>query len=236
VQDGAQFFMTGAVALGGDSEAVDLSIFDKDIHSGVPRTNPYAVLLDNYILQGGDPYGRDTGDGYEVTQAPGPFQFAQTGGAPQDESITASGTTFTATEGASFAGTVATFADPDTAATAAEYAATIDWGDGSATTSGVITGGAGSFNVSGTHTYTEEGGYRVTVTISDVDNAANTRRRARRPPSGTWRSRRAVRRRPLPRRRSKATWPRSPTRTRTRRRPTSPPRSTGATARPRPER
>jgi hypothetical protein len=47
------------------------TLFDKDIHSGVPRTNPFGVTLDNYVLQGGDPFGRDTGDGFEVTQAPG---------------------------------------------------------------------------------------------------------------------------------------------------------------------
>ena len=47
-------------------------------------------------------------------------------------------------------------------------------GDGSATDTGVITGGAGSFTVSGSHTYREEGSYPVTVTIADVDNADNT--------------------------------------------------------------
>lgn len=81
-QLGAEFFMNGTVSLdptcgcGSGTELVDLSIFDKDIHSGVFRTNPFGVFLDNDILQGGDPFGRDTGDTYEVSQAPGPFQFA----------------------------------------------------------------------------------------------------------------------------------------------------------------
>jgi hypothetical protein len=91
-----------------------------------------------------------------------------------DDPITASGTTFAATEGASFSGAVATFTDPDTAATASEYAATIDWGDGSATSAGTISGSAGSFSVAGTHTYTEEGSYPVTVTITDVADTGNT--------------------------------------------------------------
>ena len=91
-----------------------------------------------------------------------------------DEPITASGTTFSATEGAGFSGTVATFTDPDTAATGSEYSATIDWGDGSATTAGTISGSAGSFTISGTHTYAEEGTYSVKVTTTDVDNAGNT--------------------------------------------------------------
>jgi Bacterial Ig-like domain (group 1) len=87
--------------------------------------------------------------------------------------ITAAGTSISSTEGQSFSGTVATFTDPDLAATASEYSATIDWGDSTVTT-GTISGGVGSFTVSGTHTYTEEGSYPVTVTIVDVDFAPNT--------------------------------------------------------------
>jgi hypothetical protein len=41
-------------------------------------------------------------------------------------------------------------------ATAAEYTASIDWGDGH-TSAGTINGGAGSFAVSAPHTYAEEG-------------------------------------------------------------------------------
>ncbi len=90
-----------------------------------------------------------------------------------DSSITAVGMPVAATEGSPFTGTIATFTDPDTAATASEYSATIDWGDGSPVDTGVIIGGSGSFSVSGTHTYSEEGTYAVTVTITDVDNAGN---------------------------------------------------------------
>lgn len=60
------------------SSAVSASIYDKDIHSGVVRTNPYGLPVDNYILQGGDPFGRDTGDDFEVTQARGSFVIAST--------------------------------------------------------------------------------------------------------------------------------------------------------------
>jgi hypothetical protein len=174
LQDGAEFFMSGTVSLGSDSQPVDLSVFDKDIHSGAPRTNPYGVTLDNYILQGGDPFGRDTQDDFETTQAPGSFQFAQVVAPPSDEPITASGTTFTATEGTSFSGDIASFTDPDPNATANEYAATIDWGDG-ASSSGTITGPTGGpFTVAGTHTYTEEGSSPVKVTIADVDTSTNS--------------------------------------------------------------
>jgi hypothetical protein len=63
-------------------------------------------------------------------------------------------------------------------ATAAEYTATINWGDGSPTQPGTVSGGApgspGKFTVSGSHTYAEEGGYKITVVITDTDNPSNT--------------------------------------------------------------
>jgi hypothetical protein len=89
-----------------------------------------------------------------------------------DPEITASGTTVSATEGANFTGTVATFKDPDTSASASEYTATIEWGD-SASSTGTVSGSGGSFAVSGEHTYAEEGSYAVKVVITDTDNASN---------------------------------------------------------------
>jgi hypothetical protein len=91
-----------------------------------------------------------------------------------DAPITAQETTFGATEGVTFSGTVATFTDPDQASTPAEYSATIDWGDSTPSTPGTISGPTGGpFTVSGTHMYSEEGTYRVAVTITDVDNSKN---------------------------------------------------------------
>jgi hypothetical protein len=74
-QPGVQINLNGTISLGANNESVMLSVNDSDIHSGVPRTNPFGVTLDNYVLQGGDPFGNDTGDGYETSQAPGHFQF-----------------------------------------------------------------------------------------------------------------------------------------------------------------
>jgi hypothetical protein len=85
----------------------------------------------------------------------------------------ATGLSVNATEGTPYSGPVATFADVDADGTAAEYAATIDWGDGSSASTGVITGAGESFTVTGSHTYADEGSYTVKTTISDVDNAAN---------------------------------------------------------------
>jgi len=67
--DGALLTIVG----GFDDCQIDFAIHDKDIHSGVFATNPFGVTLDNYILQGGDPYGRDTFDTFEVAQAHATF-------------------------------------------------------------------------------------------------------------------------------------------------------------------
>lgn len=90
--------------------------------------------------------------------------------------ITALPGSLSGTEGFTITGTDATFADPDPTATASQYTATIDWGDGTAvTTNAAITKMPdGSFTVSAPHTYTDEGAYNATVTITDTDNSFNT--------------------------------------------------------------
>jgi hypothetical protein len=91
-----------------------------------------------------------------------------------DQPITASGTNISATEGQAFNGAVASFNDPDPNSTLAEYAATIQWGDGSSTSAGVISKPtSGPFTVGGSHTYAEEGSHSVTVTVTDSDNTSN---------------------------------------------------------------
>ena len=80
-----------------------------------------------------------------------------------------------ATAGVQFSGTVATFTEavPDTVAS--DYTATIDWGDGTATTAGTVTAASGGgFAVSGSHTYANGGAYTTSVTITDVQGATAT--------------------------------------------------------------
>jgi len=61
---------------------------------------------------------------------------------------------------------VAVFTDTNTAGVASDFTATIDWGDGT-TTAGTVSGGGGTFTVSGTHTYATSGTFNVVVTLTD---------------------------------------------------------------------
>jgi Bacterial Ig-like domain (group 1) len=91
----------------------------------------------------------------------------------EDPRIKATGQNPSGTEGAVASGTVATFTDPDLSATASEYSASIEWGDGSSS-AGTVSGSAGSFSVEGSHTYADEGSYPMKVVITDVDNESNS--------------------------------------------------------------
>jgi streptogramin lyase/PKD repeat protein len=54
------------------------------------------------------------------------------------------------------------------------YTVTIDWGDQSGTSPGTLSLINGLFQVSGSHTYAEEGGYTVTITVHDEGGSTAT--------------------------------------------------------------
>jgi PKD repeat protein len=93
-----------------------------------------------------------------------------------DPAVLATGVPVSAVEGAAFAGrAVATFTDPGGAEPnpsdpdpelSHHYTAMINWGDPTPPTAGTITFSAGTFTVSGNHTYGEEGTFTVTTTIN----------------------------------------------------------------------
>jgi hypothetical protein len=84
-----------------------------------------------------------------------------------DSKLSAQASSFSATEGMGAYGvTVATFTDTDISRQWSDYTATITWADGSSDQGGVD-GSAGSFTVSGDHTYAHPGSFTVTVNIVD---------------------------------------------------------------------
>lgn len=69
--------------------------------------------------------------------------------------------------------TLATFTTLDLNSLADDFTATIDYGDGS-TDTGAISGGNGSFTVTGDHIYAEKGSYAVTITLSNALTGATS--------------------------------------------------------------
>jgi PKD repeat protein len=55
------------------------------------------------------------------------------------------------------------------------HTATINWGDGSSVETGTVTGSAGNGQVSGTHTYADNGTYTATLSVTDDDGDTATR-------------------------------------------------------------
>jgi trimeric autotransporter adhesin len=89
--------------------------------------------------------------------------------APVVYSVTASGLTIDATAGVPFQGQVASFTTTDPFATAADFTATINWGDGTPSTAGTVGAGPNGFIVGGAHVFTTPGPVvTVTVTITST--------------------------------------------------------------------
>jgi Concanavalin A-like lectin/glucanases superfamily/Domain of unknown function (DUF4214)/Right handed beta helix region len=91
-----------------------------------------------------------------------------------DAPLSAVGKTLSFTEGTSAQPVVAFFSDADPRGAPGQYAATIDWGDGTPKTAGVVSADGSGFDVTGSHTYATHGSYPVTVTITDSGGATTT--------------------------------------------------------------
>ncbi|MBA3722725.1 MAG: tandem-95 repeat protein, partial [Parachlamydiaceae bacterium] len=66
-------------------------------------------------------------------------------------------------------GLISTFTDPNHALTSGSFIATINWDDGTPTTTGVVSGSDGNFSISGTHTYSSSAGGNHNAQIHIVD-------------------------------------------------------------------
>lgn len=87
-----------------------------------------------------------------------------------DAALSATASNIFGVEGQALSGTVATFTDANPDALASDFTATIDWGD-QQSSPGTISFSNGSFVVTGSHTYADEGGYRTSVTVTDRGGA-----------------------------------------------------------------
>lgn len=92
----------------------------------------------------------------------------------QADTLTATSTPLAVTEGQSVAPTLAALMDTDGNSNAASYSATIDWGDGTASSTGVVNAGSsGGFVVSGSHTYSEEGSFTARISLADIGDGSS---------------------------------------------------------------
>jgi hypothetical protein len=110
--------------------------------------------------------------GVQITDTGGAAANASSTATVADAPLTATAVPVSATEGAAFTGTVATFTDANPNAPASDFTATITWATGQ-TSAGTVTANAdGSFSVTGSYTYAEEGTYPISVAIADQGGAA----------------------------------------------------------------
>lgn len=106
-----------------------------------------------------------------------PKNLTYVGDAPLNSN---NGTPITATAGTAFSGTLGSFNDADPNGKKGDYKVSINWGDGSApdNTTGSVTananGSGNSFNVAGTHTYTMNGPFTITTTVTDKDGESTS--------------------------------------------------------------
>jgi hypothetical protein len=159
--------------------SVDVNWGDSSAHTVFSMSSPGTITPQSHTYAEEGPYTvtvkvTDTHDGQ--------FDSKNFGVTVNDQAVVGTAKPVSAKEAIAFMAPVATFIDPGGAelspSIAAEYQATIAWGDSSPNSAGTISysDGAGSktapFTVTGTHTYAEEGPYSITVTISH-DTAPN---------------------------------------------------------------
>lgn len=155
--------LTAAVAWG-DSSATS------------PGTIGGSGAANAYLVSGSHTYNEESpAGGY-------PIQITVSG--PNAPTVTASGTATVSDAALSAAAValtgkpktaltdvpIATFTDADPNGTVTDYAALIDWGDGTSN-AGTVTTTTNGFTVLGSHTYASHGTYTTTVTVTDVGAA-----------------------------------------------------------------
>lgn len=74
---GIEIALAGIISDLTGQENVNLLVVDRDIHSGAPRTDPFGLVSDSFVLQGGDPWGFNSGDAFALSQAFGVYSFTQ---------------------------------------------------------------------------------------------------------------------------------------------------------------
>jgi len=161
------------VAVFSDANLSDTtSSFTASIDWGDGVTTPGTIVgaAGTFTVEGGHTYADEGNDTATVTLTHTSDQAKSTVSGPvavaENDVLTGHPTAIAATQGQVFNGTVATFDDTFAGNVPGDFVAAINWGDGTSSV-GTVSGGNGSFTVSGSHTYAATGQDNVTVTLSD---------------------------------------------------------------------
>jgi hypothetical protein len=90
---------------------------------------------------------------------------------PIADQLSVRATNIATSEGASISGPIATFTDSDAARPSSAFSATVIWGDGTSS-AGTVAGASGSFSVTASHVYAEEGSYPIRVSVQQAPNGS----------------------------------------------------------------
>jgi hypothetical protein len=146
-----------------------------DGHTAAGTVLPDPLVSGGFLVTGTNLYAEEGTDNIRVAvQSAGGAQATIASTADvADAPVTAAGASATATEGAAFTGVVATFTDANPGATAGDFSATIAWGDGQTAPGAIVPDPTrtGTFDVTGTNTYAEEGTYAPDVVLRDAGGA-----------------------------------------------------------------
>ena len=174
--EGAAF--NGAVATFADSNAsAQAASFTATIDWGDGVTSSGSVVSNGdggFNVVGSHTYAEQATDAIHVTVADGAQNTITIVGsaAIADATLSATGvSTIKVDRHDSSSIKVATFSDSGGADAIGDYTATIDWGDGSPTSSGTIAVSGSGFSVSGSHAYQKPGRHTISVTIKDEGGA-----------------------------------------------------------------
>lgn len=126
------------------------------LQQGSPAIDQVPLASCSSTDQRGDPRP-DVGTPSETTCDMGAYESKYT------SSLSVNGTNVSAKEGAAFNGVVAT----GTYSGSGTLSASINWGDGTTASTGTVSLNAGTYSVSGSHTYAEEGHDTIGISVSD---------------------------------------------------------------------
>jgi probable HAF family extracellular repeat protein len=146
---------------------------DGSVSTGIIAAKPGG----GFSVTGGHPYRHIGTYTYTVTvrDVDGATATATGTATVTDAPLDPVGTSITAVPATAFTGVVGGFVDESIYGAPADFTANIDWGDGSATSSGTVTANPkAGFDVTGTHTYAAKGFYTITISVSDVSGSTTT--------------------------------------------------------------